>query len=502
MTTVLEARQITKTYGDFIANDGIDFSLHKGEIHAIVGENGAGKTTLMRMLYGMEAPTSGDIVCQGEVKRFQSPLEAIQSGIGMVFQHFMLFPTYTVAENIVIGNEPARGIWFDRKLAADRIKALCETYQLHVDPDQKVSECSLGTRQRIEILKVLYNGADIIILDEPTAVLTPLEVKELLVTIKRLAKQGKSIILITHKLHEVMEAADRVTVLRNGKVTGTLEADRTSAEEISRLMVGRELEGVARQDNKAGEPVLQVRKLVVKGANGKALLNDINFDVCAGEIVGIAGVSGNGQSELVRVLNGLIKADQGSMLLDGTDVTNLPVRRIRAAGLAHIPEDRYLWGASKDASVKENAIMGHYRKDGCHRFGLLRHKRLNQLVHGWVQSFAVKTASIHEQAQYLSGGNLQKLISAREIGQHTKCIIAAEPTRGVDLGAMEIIHRQLLRKRESGEAVLVVSSELSEMMTLSDRILVMFEGEIVGELKGKDASEEEISLLMAGGGRA
>ncbi|MDT3427583.1 simple sugar transport system ATP-binding protein [Paenibacillus forsythiae] len=502
MTTVLETRQITKIYGDFTANDGIDFSLRKGEIHAIVGENGAGKTTLMRMLYGMESPTSGDIVRHGEVKRYQSPSDAIRNGVGMVFQHFMLIPSYTVAENIVIGNEPARGIWFDRRLAARRIKALCDTYQLHVDPEQKVSECSLGIRQRIEILKVLYNGADIIILDEPTAVLTPLEVKELLVTMKRLAKQGKSMILITHKLHEVMEVADRITVLRGGKVTGVLAASSTSTAEISRLMVGRELEGVTRQDHAAGEPVLRVRSLGVEGANGKALLKNITFDVCAGEIVGVAGVSGNGQSELVQVLNGLMKADQGRVLLGGTDVTNLSVRRIRAAGLAHIPEDRYLWGASKDASIKENAMMGHYRKEGYHRLGWLKHRKLNRLVSGWVESFAVKTTSIYEQAQHLSGGNLQKLISARELGQETECLIAAEPTRGVDLGAMELIHRQLLKKRERGEAVLVISSELSEIMTLSDRILVMFEGEIVGEIRGGSVTEEEIGLLMAGGERA
>ncbi len=501
MTALLQMEQITKKYGSFAANQAVNFSLHAGEIHAIVGENGAGKTTLMRMLYGMEQPTAGRIVLRGEEKHFASPADAIKSGIGMVHQHFMLFPSCTVAENIVIGNEPTKGLWFDRKQAVERVRQLSETYRMTVDPLQTVGHCPLGTQQRVEILKVLYNGAGIIILDEPTAVLTPLEVKELLVTLKGLAEQGKSIILITHKLHEVMEVADRITVLRNGVVTGTLSTKETSVEEISCLMVGRDLAGISRVERQSGEVILDVNGLFIQGDGGKPVLDNIDFTVRAGEIVGIAGVSGNGQSELIQALSGLLQVDRGSIALQGKQIANQPPLAVREAGLAHIPEDRYLWGAAKDASVKENAIMGHYRKPTARRFGFLRHKQLDGIVRNWVSRFAIKTESIHEKAQNLSGGNLQKVIVAREIAHGTPFLIAAEPTRGVDIGAMEFIHRQLVEKRDQGEAVLLVSSELTEIMTLSDRVLVMYEGCIVGELSGADISEEAISLLMAGGGQ-
>ncbi|MGE5703711.1 MAG: ABC transporter ATP-binding protein, partial [Clostridia bacterium] len=482
--------------------DQVNFSLKAGEIPAIVGENGAGKTTLMRMLYGMEQPTAGEIRIRGKACRFQSPAQAIASGIGMVHQHFMLFPSRTVAENIVIGNEPAKGMLFDRKRAEEAVRELSARYRMAVDPQQKVGNCPVGTQQRVEILKVLYNGAEIIILDEPTAVLTPLEVGELLVTLKSLAAQGKSIILITHKLHEVMEVADRITVLRNGKVTGELTKGETTVEEISRLMVGRELVGISRQKRETGDAILQVDGLFVRGGTGKPLLDQLSFQVRAGEIVGIAGVSGNGQSELIQALSGLLSVDSGTITLQGKNVTNRTAQAIREAGLAHIPEDRYLWGAAKEASVKDNAIMGHYRQAGHQKLGFLHHKRLDALVCDWVKRFGVKTESIHEKAQNLSGGNLQKVIVAREIGHETPFLIAAEPTRGVDIGAMEFIHQQIMQKRDRGEAVLLVSSELSEIMTLSDRILVMYEGKIVGELAANTATEEEISLLMAGGGQS
>ncbi|MET3291185.1 UNVERIFIED_CONTAM: ABC-type uncharacterized transport system ATPase subunit [Brevibacillus sp. OAP136] len=500
MTVLLEMDRITKQYGTFTANDQVSFSLHEGEIHAIVGENGAGKTTLMRILYGMEQATSGTIRIRGKECQFQNPAAAIQSGIGMVHQHFMLFPSRTVAENIVIGKEPKKGIWFDRRAAAKAVNELSEKYRMSVDANKKVGDCPVGTQQRVEILKVLYNGADIIILDEPTAVLTPLEVGELLVTLKSLAAQGKSIILITHKLHEVMEVADRITVLRSGKITGTMNKADTNVEEISRLMVGRDLVGIKRRERQPGKPILLAEGLFVRGEAGKPLLDNVSFHVNSGEIVGIAGVSGNGQSELIQALTGLLPVDRGTVMLEGKNMTNNTPRSIREAGLAHIPEDRYLWGAAKNSSVKENAMMGHYRKPAFQKAGFLDHKRLNQQVSEWVKSFAVKTESIHERAQNLSGGNLQKVIVAREIGQETPFLIAAEPTRGVDIGAMEFIHQQIMQKRDKGEAVLLISSELTEIMTLSDRILVMYEGKIVGELDTQTATEEEISLLMAGGG--
>ncbi|GIP35795.1 ABC transporter ATP-binding protein [Paenibacillus sp. J2TS4] len=496
---LLQMEQITKKYGDFTANAGVDFALRKGEVHAVVGENGAGKTTLMRILYGMESPTSGAIRLRDQEVEFATPLEAIRSGIGMVHQHFMLFPSFTVAENIVAGGEPGKGIWFDRKQAEAEVKQLGDKYGMPVEPRRRVADCSVGMQQRVEILKVLYQGAEIIILDEPTAVLTPLEVKELLETIQRLSAQGKSIILITHKLHEVMEVADRITVLRNGRVTGMMEAAETNVGEVSRLMVGRELADRVKSRLKLGEAVLDVRELTVQG-EGKPLLDQVSFQVKAGEIVGIAGVSGNGQSELLQALSGLRKADSGQIRLAGADVSQAAPGQVREAGLAHIPEDRYLWGAAKDASVVENAVMGHHSR--YHRSGWLRKTKISAMVREWVDRFAVKTSSIDEKAQNLSGGNLQKLIVARELAQNTPFLIAAEPTRGVDIGAMEFIHDQLLRRREEQGAILLVSSELSEIMTLADRILVMFEGRIVGELNGEEATEEQIGLLMAGGDRA
>ncbi|MFD0871952.1 MULTISPECIES: ABC transporter ATP-binding protein [Paenibacillus] len=495
---LLQMERITKKYGNFTANRDIDFSLQPGEVHAVVGENGAGKTTLMRILYGMEKPASGTIRLRGQEVVFHNPLEAIRGGIGMVHQHFMLFPSFTVAENIVAGGEPGRGPWFNRKQAVSQVKQLGEKYGMPVNPEQRTADCSVGMQQRIEILKVLYQGAEIIILDEPTAVLTPLEVKELLKAIQRLASQGKSIILITHKLHEVMEVADRITVLRNGQVTGVLNAADTNIEEVSRLMVGRELAERVKSKPRPGEVVLDVKDLTVLG-DGKPLLDKVSFQVRAGEIVGIAGVSGNGQSELLQALSGLRRADSGQIRLLEADVRQASPGEVRQAGLAHIPEDRYMWGAAREASVVENAMMGH--QDRLHKSGWLHRQKISAMVRDWVERFSIKTSSLDEKAQNLSGGNLQKLIVARELAQNTPFLIAAEPTRGVDIGAMEFIHDQLLRKREDRGAILLVSSELSEIMTLADRILVMFEGRIVGEVSGEEAGEERIGLLMAGGER-
>ncbi len=500
MTVLLEMQGITKKYGDFTANHDIHFDVRKGEIHALVGENGAGKTTMMRMLYGMEQPTAGRILVNGKEVHFHDPSQAIRHGIGMVHQHFMLFPSFTLAENIVIGGEPKKGAFFDRQSAADKVRELGERYGMPIDPWKKAGDCPLGIQQRTEILKVLYQGADVIILDEPTGVLTPGEVKELLAAIKGLAAQGKSFILITHKLHEVMEAADRITVLRDGVITGQMAANDTDEEQISRLMVGRELVQMSRAAREPGEKVLDVQAIKLAGGKGsKPLLDDVSLSVRRGEIVGIAGISGNGQSELLQVISGLRQPDRGTVELNGADVTGAPVRQIREQGLAHIPEDRYLWGASRDATVLDNGLMGHQQR--FRKRGLIDRSSLRKVMNEWVQRFAIKTGSLDTQAQFLSGGNLQKLIAAREFAQQQPFLIAAEPTRGVDVGAMELIHGELLERCRGGDGILLVSSELTEILKLSDRILVMYEGRIAGELTAEQATEEQISLLMAGGKR-
>ncbi|MFD0588216.1 ABC transporter ATP-binding protein [Paenibacillus sp. GCM10027627] len=494
---LLQMNRITKTYGNVTANSDVSFNLRKGEIHAVIGENGAGKTTLMRILYGMESPTSGEIVLNGKAVTLASPTDAIKHGIGMVHQHFMLFSSFTVAENIVIGKEPAKAVGFDRKAAASETERLAKLYGMPVDPKATVGECSLGVQQRVEILKVLYQGAEIIILDEPTGVLTPLEVKELLNAIKTLAAAGKSFIIISHKLQEIMEVADRITVLRDGKVTGTVDAADTDEEQLSRLMVGRQLEKLSRERMDTGGTVLEVSSLTVRGNRTKPALDSVSLQVREGEILGIAGISGNGQSELLQAISGLLRPDEGSVKLQGREVSGASVGSIRAGGLAHIPEDRYQWGVSKEADVMENGLMGHTIRH--RKYGFLRQSGIRTMVSGWVERFGIKTGSLHTKAQYLSGGNLQKLIVARELAQGTPFLIAAEPTRGVDVGAMELIHSELLQRRNEKGAILLVSSELTEVLKLSDRILVMFEGKIVGELMAETATEERISLLMAGG---
>ncbi|WP_226668989.1 ABC transporter ATP-binding protein [Metabacillus litoralis] len=499
MAVRLEMKNMTKNYGSFKANDSISLSLSTGEIHAVIGENGAGKTTLMRMLYGMEQPTSGDIYLDGTKVVFSNPNDAIENKIGMVHQHFMLFPDFTAAENIVIGHEPRKVGFFNRKKAIEEVQGLVDQYKIPVRPNAKTATCSLGEQQRIEILKVLYRGADIIILDEPTAVLTPLEVKGLLQTVRELANQGKSIILITHKLREVMEVADKMTVLRNGKVTGSVSRQETSVDELAKLMVGRDLQNLSTLTPMDGKPILEVKNITIQEKTNKPILDDISFTVNQGEIVGIAGVSGNGQSELLQAITGLRSIEQGNVYLDGKEVTNQQVAAIREAGLSHIPEDRYLWGAAKEATVEETALMGYHTKPMYRSKSFLLKKPFRKLVQDWINKFEIKAGLLEEAAGNLSGGNLQKLIVARELGQETPILIAAEPTRGVDIGAMEYIHEALLHKRNKGEAVLLVSSELTEIMALSDRILVMYEGKVVGEIARKDATEEAISVLMAGG---
>jgi len=495
---LLQLEKISKRYGSLTANDAVDFSLASGEVHALVGENGAGKSTLMKILYGEERPTSGRIMLDGRELRLGSPSDAIAAGIGMVHQHFMLFPAFTVAENIVIGREPRAGMAFDRHAAAEQVRALSEKYGMPVDPWMRIADCPVGIQQRVEILKVLNQGARVIILDEPTGALTPLEVEWLLAAIRGLAEKGISFILISHKLQEVMQAADRITVLRDGRVTGVVQAGDTDAEQLSRLMVGRELVRREKPSIEPGEAILDVAGVTIAGGKGgRPVLDRVDLRVRAGEIVGIAGISGNGQSELIQAISGLRQVDQGKILLGGADVTNAEPLAVREAGLAHIPEDRYMWGAAGEESVADNGIMGHLRAHSAR--GLLREGAIRETVSRFVDAFKVKTGSLDTKAKHLSGGNMQKLIVAREMAHGTSFVIAAEPTRGVDIGAMEAIHEALLKRREERGAVLLVSSELTEILQLSDRILVMYEARIVGELTADEATEERISKLMAGG---
>ncbi len=497
---LLEMKGITKKYGDLLDNDNITLSLDKGEILAICGENGAGKSTIMKILYGLEKPTSGEIYLNGELVNLSSPQKAIEKGIGMVQQHFMLFNPFTTAENIVYGKEPKKGsIFFDKKAAKKTVLELSQKYGLEINPDAKVSECSVGTQQRIEILKVLYQDADIIIFDEPSAVLTPQEVDELLITIKNLAKMGKSIIIITHKLHEIMQVADRVFIMRGGKYIKDMAKVDTSIEEMSYLMVGRHLAGGEIPKQQTGEVVLDIENLVLTGENKKPILNGLSLQCKEGEIVGIAGVSGNGQSELIQCITGLMPYNGGSIKICGQDIKGKSVMEIRDTGCACIPEDRYLWGCAKKATLAETALMSKQSQERFSSKGILKTKRINSDINDLLDKYGVSYSSVHQRAEELSGGNLQKVIVAREVEHGSKLLISAEPTRGVDIGAMEYIHAKLLEKRAAGDTVLLISSELSEIISLSDRVYVIYDGAIAGMFTKDQLDSEKLGLLMMGG---
>ena len=498
---ILQMDQIVKSYGSLLAVDQVDLTLKKGEILALIGENGAGKTTLMKTLYGLEQPDSGGITIRNKKVRIKTPNHAIAEGVGMVQQHFMLFDPFTVAENIVYSREPRKHeVFFDLKRANALVSELSKKYELPLDPQAKIWGMPVGLRQRVEILKVLYQNTDIIVFDEPTAVLTPQEVRELLQTMKHLAASGKSIIFVTHKLNEVMAVADRAIVMRLGKLVGNVLVSQSSVEKLSFLMVGRHLVQKDLPAVETGEDVLRVQDLCLTSKNGVNVLNDLSLHVAAGEIVGIAGVSGNGQSELVECIFGLRKADSGSIKVKGQELLNFPVRRVREAGVALIPEDRYIWGSAGDATITETAMMAHHRKPEYSTKGMMRTKAVRKFAKQLVEDFSVKTDSIFAKTRSLSGGNAQKLIAAREIRQDTPLLIASEPTRGVDVGAIEFVHEKLIEKRTSGDAVLLISSELSEIMKLSDRIYVMYEGRINGEFTRGNVNEEDLGLRMMGGG--
>ncbi|HWG55280.1 MAG TPA: ABC transporter ATP-binding protein [Gaiellaceae bacterium] len=499
---VLELRGITKRFPGIVANDDVSFDLRRGEVHALLGENGAGKSTLMNVLYGLYRPDEGEIRINGKPVEIGSTKAAIENGVGMVHQHFMLIPVMTVAENIVLATEPVRnGVLLDFAAAEQRVRDLSERFGLAVDPRARIEKISVGQQQRVEILKALYRGADILVLDEPTAVLTPQEAKELFTIIRSLTEQGKSIIFISHKLNEVTEIADRITVLRRGKKIETLPAEGATEEGLARLMVGREV--LLRVDKHAASPseaLLRVEDLRVVDDRGVEKVRGLSFDVRGGEIVGIAGVDGNGQTELIDAIAGLRKAASGQIVVAGHDVTGAGPKESLDAGLGHIPEDRQRRGLVLDFSLAENLALHDYDAPPTSRFGWLFPNRMVARARKLLQDFDVRGGGPQTPAAGLSGGNQQKVVLAREIERNPQVLIAAQPTRGLDVGAIEFVHRRLVEERDAGRGVLLVSLELDEIQSLSDRILVMYEGEIVGEFK-PGVSDEELGIAMTGGGR-
>ena len=500
---VLEMRRITKRFPGIVANDDVTFDLVEGEVHALLGENGAGKSTLMNILNGLYHADEGEILIKGKPVRLGSPSASIAAGVGMVHQHFMLIPVMTVAENIVLAEEPTRnGIVFDVQEAERRVQEISDRYGLAVDPAAKIEDITVGQQQRVEILKALYRDADILVLDEPTAVLTPQEAQELFEVIRSLTARGKSVIFITHKLDEVLDIADRITVLRRGKLIETLPAGGATEASLARLMVGREvLLRVEKTSSNPGTSLLQVEGLRVHDDRGIEKVRGISFEVRAGEIVGMAGIDGNGQTELIDALTGLRSADDGTVRVDGEDVTHDSVHGHLEGGLGHIPEDRQRRGLVLEYSIAENIALHDYRSQPASRFGWLFPRRLIERARGLIKAFDVRGGGPTTRAGGLSGGNQQKVVLAREIERDPKVLIAAQPTRGLDVGAIEFVHRRLIEERDEGRAILLVSLELEEVVSLSDRILVIYEGEIAGEFP-PTASEEELGIAMTGAGRS
>ncbi len=496
---VLEMREIRKEFPGVVANDQVSFEVRRGEVHALLGENGAGKSTLMNILYGLYRPDGGEIRVNGKPVSFSSAREAIQAGIGMVHQHFMLIPVMTVAENIVLGVEPSKGLLLDERGAERKVRELSQQYGLAVEPAALVSDITVGQEQRVEILKALYRGADLLILDEPTAVLTPQEAGELFQIIRNLQADGKSIIFITHKLNEVLEIADRITVLRRGKTIETVPREGATEASLAKAMVGREvLLRVEKSAAQPGDVLLDVKDLRVRDDRGIEKVRGVSFDVRAGEIVGIAGVDGNGQTELIDALTGLQKVEQGTITIDGRDISDATPREALDAGMGHIPEDRQRRGLVLEFTISENVALHDYAKPPDAKWGWIFPARMVERAKRLIKDFDVRGGGPLTRAGGLSGGNQQKLVAAREVDRDPKVLIAAQPTRGLDVGAIEYLHRRLVAERDEGRAILLVSLELDEILSLSDRILVMYEGQLVGEHTGA-VSEEEIGLEMLGG---
>ena len=499
MEYVIEMLNIRKQFGDFVANDNITLQLAKGEIHALLGENGAGKSTLMNVLFGLYQPEAGTIKVRGEEVKISNPNKANDLGIGMVHQHFMLVENFTVTENIILGNEPTKLGTINIKEAAKKVQKLSEQYGLNVDAYAKIEDISVGMQQRVEILKTLYRGADILIFDEPTASLTPQEITELIQIMKRLISEGKSIILITHKLKEIMEVSDRVTIIRKGQGIGTVTTAETNPDQLAEMMVGRQV--VFKTEKTAAHPkeaILEITGLNVKDNRGVDRVKDLSLTVRAGEIVGIAGIDGNGQSELIEAITGLRKVSSGKIILKGQELTGLKPRKITESGVGHIPQDRHKHGLVLDFPIGHNIALQTYYQAPISKGGIIDYKKIDKLAEKIIKEYDVRTPSAMTEARALSGGNQQKAIIGREIDRDPDLLIAALPTRGLDVGAIEFIHRRLIEQRDKGKAVLLISFELDEVMNVSDTIAVIHDGHIIDTVSPKSTTEQQLGLLMAG----
>jgi len=500
MPPILELRGITKRFPGVLANDHIDLTLNQGEIHALLGENGAGKSTLMNVLYGLYHPDEGEILVRGNPIRMTGPRDAIAQGIGMVHQHFMLIPVFTVTENVMLGDESiTNGVVLDRKKVAREIRELSAKYGLEVNPDLYIKDLSVGVQQRVEIIKLLYRKADILILDEPTAVLTPQEADDLFQVLRNLKARGNSIIFITHKLREVLELADRITVLRLGKVVGSADPQSATSAELARMMVGRSV--ILSVDKEPAQPkavTLAVQDLVVRDERQNIAVNGVSFQVHAGEVLGIAGVQGNGQTELAQALTGLRKVESGQVTILGEDTTHANPRKISELRVAHVPEDRQADGLVLNFPVEDNLVLNEYYRPPFAKGIVMNFDAIQMAAEERVREFDVRTPSIFVNAGNLSGGNQQKVIVAREFSRDIALLIASQPTRGLDVGSIEYIHKRIIEKRDAGVAVLLVSNELDEIMSLSDRVAVMFKGEIIDTVNAAETTKEALGLLMAG----
>ncbi|MEK4970335.1 ABC transporter ATP-binding protein [Cytobacillus sp. FSL R7-0696] len=499
MEYVIEMLNIRKEFPGIVANNNITLQVKPGEIHALLGENGAGKSTLMNVLFGLYQPEKGEIKVRGNIEKITNPNVANELGIGMVHQHFMLVDKFTVTENIILGKEITSKGKIDLKEAEKVVSEISKKYGLSVDPKAKIADISVGMQQRVEILKTLYRGADILIFDEPTAVLTPQEIAELIQIMGKLIKEGKSIILITHKLKEIMEVCDRVTVIRKGEGIGTLNVSETNPDELASLMVGREVTfKTEKTEAKPKEASLEIQSLTVKDSRNIAVVDNLNLTVRKGEIVGIAGVDGNGQTELVEAIAGLRKVDKGLILLNNKEITKLNTRKVTESGIGHIPQDRHKHGLVLDFTIGENMVLQTYYQQPYSKTGLMNKKAIYDQANRLIEEYDVRTPSEYTPARALSGGNQQKAIIGREVDRNPDLLIASQPTRGLDVGAIEFIHRKLIDQRDQGKAVLLVSFEMDEIMNVSDRIAVIFEGKIIAMVDPKETTEQELGLLMAG----